>query len=149
MAYVAYAAQIDVRFGDPVSEVLDSNIGVCPGNFARESPHLFGPGWVGIDGEAQTVAKMVSRHSRAALRGLRAGASACILAVSPDLAVARQAASFRLSWRRSITLNSASSTSCTPRCSAPPRTALRRSISRRLALRRLSAMLAKRSIRSI
>lgn len=50
MAYVAYAAQIDVRFGDPVSEVLDSDIGVCPGNFARESPHLFGPGWVGIEG---------------------------------------------------------------------------------------------------
>ena len=62
MARVAYAAQIDVRFGDPVSEILDIDIDVCPVNFARESLHFFGPGWVGIDGEAQTVAKMVSRR---------------------------------------------------------------------------------------
>jgi hypothetical protein len=40
MARVAYAAQIDVRFGDPVSDVLDIGIGVCRGNFARESLHL-------------------------------------------------------------------------------------------------------------
>jgi hypothetical protein len=33
MARVAYAAQIDVRFGDPVSDVLDIGIGVCRGNF--------------------------------------------------------------------------------------------------------------------
>jgi hypothetical protein len=50
MARVAYAAQIDVRFGDPVSDVMDIGIGVCRGNFARESLHLFGPGWIGMDG---------------------------------------------------------------------------------------------------
>jgi hypothetical protein len=49
MARVAYAAQIDVRFGDPASEVLDIGIGGCPGNFTRESLHVFGPGWVGMD----------------------------------------------------------------------------------------------------
>jgi hypothetical protein len=32
MACVAYAAQIDGRFGDTVSEVLNIGIGVCPGN---------------------------------------------------------------------------------------------------------------------
>jgi hypothetical protein len=50
MARVAYATQIDVRFSDPQSEILDIGIGVCPGNFACESLHLLGPGWVGIDG---------------------------------------------------------------------------------------------------
>ena len=50
MARVAYAAQIDVRFGDPASEILDIGIGVCSSNLACESLHLFGPGWIGMDG---------------------------------------------------------------------------------------------------
>jgi len=50
MACVAHAAQIDVRFRDAASEILDIGIGVCLGNFARESLRLFGPGWVGMDG---------------------------------------------------------------------------------------------------
>jgi len=41
---------LDVRFGDLANEILDIGIGVCPGSFARESLHLFGPGWVGMDG---------------------------------------------------------------------------------------------------
>jgi len=49
MAGLAYAAQIDVRFGDPPSVILDIGIGVR-GNFARENLHLLGPGRVGMDG---------------------------------------------------------------------------------------------------
>src|SRR5262249_19935300 len=149
MAGLAYAKQIDVRFGNPVGEILDMRIVVCSGNFAGETLHLFGPGWIGMYGKAQTVTNRVSRRASAALHGLRAGASACILAIGPDLAVARHAAFFPFNCRRSTALNSASSTSSTARRSAPPRAALRRSISRRLALRRLSALLERQSIRSI
>ena len=42
MARLAYAAQIEVRFGDPASEVPDLGIGLCPGNFARERVHSRG-----------------------------------------------------------------------------------------------------------
>ena len=50
MARLAYAAQIDVRFGDLASKVMDIAIGVPPGNFARESSHFFAPGRIGMDG---------------------------------------------------------------------------------------------------
>ena len=33
---MTHAAQIDLRFGDPAREFLDSGVGVWPGNFARE-----------------------------------------------------------------------------------------------------------------
>ena len=95
------------------------------------------------------MAKRVSRRAGAALRGLRSGAGLRIGAVGLNLMVAGQAAFFPLSGVVSITSNSASSTSWTLRRSASPRTARRRSISRRLALRRLSAMVVRRSIRSI
>jgi len=52
MARVTHAAQIDLRFGDPAGEFLDFAIGVCPGNFAHERFHLFGQGWIGVNGQA-------------------------------------------------------------------------------------------------
>ena len=81
MARVTHAAQIDLRFGDPAREFLDFGVGVCPGNFARERFHLFGQGWIGTNGQAQPVAKRVSRRASAALRGFRAGAGPRVRAV--------------------------------------------------------------------
>ncbi len=39
---MTHAAQIDLRFGDPAREFLDSGVSAWPGNFARERLHLFG-----------------------------------------------------------------------------------------------------------
>ena len=149
MARVPLAAQIDLRFGDAAREVLDLGVGLCPGNFARERFHLFGQGWIGTNGQAQPVTKGISRRASAATCSLRASAGPCVRMIGPDLAVAGQAALFFLAAVVSITLNSASSISCTLRRSASPRTIRRRSISFRLALRRVSAMAVKRSIRSM
>jgi hypothetical protein len=60
MARVAHAVQIDLRFGDPARVFLDFGVWVYPGNFARERVHLFGQGWIGINGQAQPVTKRVS-----------------------------------------------------------------------------------------
>ena len=79
MARVTHAAQIDLCFGDLVGEYLDFGTGVCLGNFARERFHLFGQDWIGINGQAQSVAKSVSGRAGAALRSLRAGAGPRIL----------------------------------------------------------------------
>ena len=143
MARVPHAAQIDLRFGDPAREFLDFSGGLCPGNLVRERCHLFGQGWIATNGQAQPVAEGVSRRASPALRGLRAGAGPRIRAVGLDLAVARQAPSSPLAGVVSITSNSPSSISSTLRRSLSPRTARRRSISRRLALRRFSAMAAR------
>ena len=67
MARISHAAQIDLRFGDPARELLDFGVGPWPGNFARERFHLFGQGWIGANGQAQPVAKRVSRRASAAL----------------------------------------------------------------------------------
>jgi hypothetical protein len=60
MARVTHAAQIDLRFGDPARVFLDFGISVYPGNFACERVHLFGQGWIGINGQAQPLTKRVS-----------------------------------------------------------------------------------------
>ena len=95
------------------------------------------------------MAKRVSCGASAAVGGFGTGAGPRIRAVGLDLVVARQAAFFPWAGVVSISSNSPSSISCTLRRSVSPRTARRRSISCRLALRRLSAMVARRSIRSM
>ena len=70
MARVTHAAHIELRFGNPVGEVSDFGVGICPRNFARERFQLFGQGRIGINGQAQPVAKCVSRCAGAARRGL-------------------------------------------------------------------------------
>ena len=40
MAGISHAAQIDLRFGDLVREVLDFRVGVGPGNLTRKRFHL-------------------------------------------------------------------------------------------------------------
>jgi hypothetical protein len=94
MAGISHTAEIKLRFRDPAGEFLDFGIFVGAGHFAGERFHPFGQCWIGINRQAQTVAKSVSGRAAAALCGLRAGAGPRILAVSPDLAVARQAAFF-------------------------------------------------------
>src|SRR5438876_3088258 len=122
MARITYAAQIDLRFGDAPCELLHLGIGVCPRNLARKRLDLFRQGRIGINRQAQSMPNGVSGRADAAVRGLRARASPRISAVCPDLTVARQAAFFPLAGVVSITLNSASSTSCTLRRSVSPRT---------------------------
>jgi hypothetical protein len=95
------------------------------------------------------VAKRVSRRAGTTISSLRAGADLRIRAVGLDLVVARQATFFPWAGVVSITSNSPSSISCTLRRSVSPRTARRRSISCRLALRRRSTILIRRSIRSM
>ena len=94
MAGMSHAAQIDLCLGGVARKFLDFGVGACPGNFARERFHLFAQGWIGTNGQAQSVAKRVSRRASAALGGLRAGAGPRIRAVGLNLAVARQAAFF-------------------------------------------------------
>src|SRR5439155_19071399 len=123
MAHITHAAQIDLCFGDPAREFLEFSVGVWPGNFARKPFDLFGQGWIGANRQAQPVAKRVLRRASAASSGLRAGAGAHIRAVGLDLAVARQSAFLPFAGVVSITLNSASSISCTFCRSVAPRTA--------------------------
>ena len=95
------------------------------------------------------MTQCISRCASAALIGSRACTSARIRSIGIDFPVACQCAFFPLAALASITLNSASSISCTVCRSLAPRGARRRSISRKLALRRPSAMVVRRSIRSI
>jgi len=149
MSRMTHAAQIDLRFGDPARESFDFGDRIGPDNFARERFDLFGQGWIGANRQAQPVAKRVSRCASPAWCTVRTSTGTRIGAVGPDLTVARQVAFFPLAGVCSISLNSASSISWTLRRSAAPRTARRRSISANMALRRSSAMVVRRSIRSI
>ena len=148
MARITYAAQIDLRFGDSACENLDMNAGVPPRDLTREGLHLFSKRLVRLDGEAQTVAERIFCRAGTAMTGFRPGARPSVRAVGFNLAIARQAAFFPLAGVVSITSNSWASTSCTLRRSASPSTVRRRSISRKLALRRFSAIVVRRSIRS-
>jgi len=65
---------------------LDFGAGVGPGNFARERVHLFGQNGIRINGQAQGVAKRVSRRPSATFRSFRAGAGPSVCAVCLDLA---------------------------------------------------------------
>ena len=85
---MTHAAQIDLRFGDPARELSDFNVGFRSGDFARERFDLFAQDSIGTNGQAQPVAKGVSRQASAPLRGFRAGAGPCVFAVCLDLACA-------------------------------------------------------------
>ena len=91
MTRVAHAANVDLRLGDAARDFVDFGVGAGPGNFARERFNLFGQGWIGINGQAQRVAKRVLGRASAAPRGFRAGAGPGVCAVCPDLP---------LSWSR-------------------------------------------------
>ena len=66
MARVTHAMQIDLRFGDPAREFSDFSVGFRSGDFAREQFHLFAQDWIRTNGQAQPVAKRVSRQASAA-----------------------------------------------------------------------------------
>jgi hypothetical protein len=83
-----HAAQIDLRFGGPAREFLDFGGGLGPGDFARERFHFLGQDWIGTNGQAQTVAKRISRCVRAARAGFWAGAGFCVCALCLELACA-------------------------------------------------------------
>src|SRR5215471_13509569 len=148
MACIAHAAHVDLRFGDAERELLGSRVGTGPGDLTRKRLYLLRQCWNGTNGKAERMAKRVSRCASAAPGGLRAGASPRIRAVGRDLALARHAA-FSPSAGGSSSTNSPSSMSCTLRRNVSPRTARRRSISRKAALRRVSAMAVRWSILSI
>jgi len=143
MARIAHAPQIDLRFGDAACKLLSFCVGAGPGDLTRERLHLLRQCWSGTNGKAERVAKRVSRCASAAPGSLRAGTGPRIRAIGPDLALARQAPFFPLAGVVSITLNLPFSISCTPRRSVSPRIVRRRSISRRAALRRLSATVGR------
>ena len=149
MTRITHAAQIDLRFGDSACKTFDVSAGMQPRDLTCEILHFFTKRLVRLDGKAQTVAERIFCRAGTALITFRPSANLSIHAIGFNLAVARQAAFFPLAGVASITSNSRSSASCKLRRNVSPRIGRRRSISCRLALRRLSAMVARRSIRSI
>jgi hypothetical protein len=61
MARVSHAAQIDLCFGDPAREFLDFSAGARPCNFPCKLLGLLGECRIGGNGQAQRMAKRVSR----------------------------------------------------------------------------------------
>ena len=90
MAYVTDATHICVRFGDPVGECLDFHAAICARNLKRKRFHLLAHAWIGVNGQAQAVAKGIAGCAVTAMWGLRPGAGLRILAVCLNPAVACQ-----------------------------------------------------------
>jgi hypothetical protein len=49
MSRITHAAQIDLQFGDPARQFLDSGVSIWPGNFACKRFDLLGQGWIGAN----------------------------------------------------------------------------------------------------
>ena len=92
MSCVAHTAQIDLRFRDAASQLVDFGVGVGPSNFARASSSTSCEDRIGIERQTQTMPARIARRTEAALRGFWAGASPSISAVGLNFGVARQAA---------------------------------------------------------
>ena len=73
MARITYAAQIDLRFGDPECEHLDVSAGVRPRDLTCKGLHLFKQRLVGLDGQTQTVAERIFCRAGTAVTGFWPG----------------------------------------------------------------------------
>jgi hypothetical protein len=149
MTRAPHAAQINLRFGNAAREFLDFRASVRSGHFARERLNFLRQIGVDKNGQAQPVAVRISRRAGSALSGRRACACACIRAIGAYLARRAHAAVFVLSDWASMSLNPASSACCAARRSSWPQVVRCRSTSRRIALRRTSAVAIMRSMRSM
>ena len=140
-----HADEVDLRGGDAASELEAPRAGLRPGDRARQRGNVVRQRRIAQGWQAQAVAAGVARRDR--FSGGRSGAGARERIGAISRAPAAHAAS--AACCAASILTSASSTSSTVRRSVRAKLARWRSISRKTALRRASAAMVMRSMRSI
>jgi hypothetical protein len=145
----AHAIEVDLRGGDAAGEREAPRAGLRPGDRPRQGGNVVRQRRIAQSRQAQAMAAGVARRNRFSGGRPRAGARERIGAVGLAPRRTAHAASAGAASGAAMILTSASSTSSTVRRSERAKLARWRSISRKTALRRASAAMVMRSMRSI